>query len=292
LGIETDGGVMSVIIKRNTPIPIKQTNTYATVYDNRANVSFGVFELELAMTKNIPSLGKFELTGIPPAQCGIPQIDIIFHIDANGILNVGALENSTGKENKIAVTKNNGRLSNEEIEFMKKDALKYSAENEKQKHTNSAQNVLKSYCYKLVIEIGKVKDNISEYDRRTILNTCNEVFRWLDDNQLAENEVFDSKQKELESVCNRIMKKMYEGAGDMPGWMPGVFSGAGDPALEDGKTPRTGLLQSGLFGRPNEGELHKKLSDTGFDETGENKGGKQSCRAHIRNLSLSLSLSA
>jgi L1 cell adhesion molecule like protein len=135
LGTETVGGVMSVIIKRNTPIPTKQTITYTTVYDNQANVSFGVYECEIAMTKNKTSVGKFELTGIPPAPRGVPQIEVTFHIDANGMLNVTAVENSTGKENKITVAIDNGHLSGEEIEDMLIDPNYYDTVHEYQEQT-------------------------------------------------------------------------------------------------------------------------------------------------------------
>jgi L1 cell adhesion molecule like protein len=183
------------------------------------------------MTKDNTLLGKFELTGIPPAPRGVPQIEVTFDIDANGILNVTAVEKSTGKENKITITNDKGRLSKEEIERMVNDAEKYRAEDDKQKQTIAAKNALESYCFnmKSAVEDEKLKDKISESDKTTILDKCNEVIRWLDANQLAEKEEFESQQKELESVCNPIMTKMYQGAGGMPGGMPGGFPGAGAP---------------------------------------------------------------
>jgi L1 cell adhesion molecule like protein len=215
LGTETVGGVMSVIIKRNTPIPTKQNITYTTAYDNQENVSFGVFEYEIAKTKNKTRLGNFELIGIPPAQHGVPQIDVRFLIDNNGILNVRAVEISTGEENKITVINDNGRLSKEEIECMVKDAEKYRAEDEKQRQKISAQNALESYCLnmKSSVEDEKQKDKISESDKNTILDKCNEVIRWLNANQLAEKEKLEYELKELESVCNPIMKNMDKCAG-------------------------------------------------------------------------------
>jgi L1 cell adhesion molecule like protein len=215
LGTETGGGVMSVIIKRNTPIPTKQTITYTTAYDNQENVSIGVHECEIATTKNKISLGKFELIGIPPAQRGVPQIDVTFLIDNNGTLNVTAVENSTGEENNITVINDNGRLRKEEIECMVNDALKYRAEDEKQRQKISAQNALESYCFnvKSSVEDEKQKDKISEFDKNTILKKCNEVIRWLNANELAEKEEFEYEQKELESVCNPIMTKLDTCAG-------------------------------------------------------------------------------
>lgn len=179
------------------------------------------------MTKDNNLLGKFELTGIPPAPRGVPQIEVTFDIDANGILNVTAVEKSTGKENKITITNDKGRLSKEEIERMVNDAERYRAEDEKQKATISAKNALESYCFnmKSTVEDEKLKDKISDTDKTAILDKCNEVIRWLDANQLAEKEEFEAQQKDLEGLCNPIITKLYQGAGGMPGGMPGGFPG-------------------------------------------------------------------
>ena len=230
LGVETAGEIMTPIIPRGSTVPTKKTQVFSTAADNQPGCTICVFEGERKFTRDCNQLGKFDLRGIPPMPRGMPQIEITYEVDVNGILNVSACEKSSGKSEKITIQNESSRLSKEEIDRMLSDAEKFKEEDEKAHKRVEAKNKLENYVYNIkssVLGEDKMKNSLGS-DLELVTTTVDDTIKWLDDNRDAKTEDYELKQKEVEGILMPLVQKAYKNnEPSMPGSMPGSMHESG-----------------------------------------------------------------